>query len=239
MNETWPGEPAQQGALAGPKPSPTTAGEYITLLAHYHRAEIARMAGWRDRVDRTTHWAITAVGAMLSVSLTASSAHHGIILVAMLLVTLLLVIEARRYRFFDVYRTRVRVLERNWYGRIFAAEGGEHADWLRAMAETLRRPAFQISLQQALSRRVRRTYGWMYLILLGAWLLKTTAHNPSKMGYSQTVATFGDWFDNARLGPVPGWAIVAALAGLYGWLLYLALRKYPPRGELAHGEVHF
>jgi uncharacterized membrane protein len=239
MNETRPVEAPAEAALAGPKPSPTTAGEYITLLAHYHRAEIARMAGWRDRVDRTTHWAITAVGAMLSVSLSAPSANHGIMLLAMLLVALLLVIEARRYRFFDVYRTRVRVLERNWYAPIFAGEGEEHADWLRAMAETLRRPGFQISLNQALSRRVRRTYGWMYLILLGAWLLKTTAHNPSKVGYSQTVATIGGWFDNARLGPIPGWAIVAAVAALYGWLLYLALRRYPPSGELAHGEVHF
>jgi len=35
-------------------------------IAHFHRAEIARMAGWRDRIDRTTNWAITLVAAMLS-----------------------------------------------------------------------------------------------------------------------------------------------------------------------------
>jgi uncharacterized membrane protein len=57
---------------------PTTSTEFITLLAHYYRAEIARMAGWRDRIDRTSNWAITVVG-VLSVSL-YPTAHHGVIL---------------------------------------------------------------------------------------------------------------------------------------------------------------
>src|SRR6478672_10997089 len=48
---------------------PTTSTERVNVLAHYHRAEAARMAGWRDRIDRTTNWAISVVGAMLSVSL--------------------------------------------------------------------------------------------------------------------------------------------------------------------------
>jgi len=72
---------------------PSTSTEFINVMAHYHRAEIARLAGWRDRIDRTTNWAITVVAAMLSVSLSTPTAHHGV---------LLLVIEARRYRFFDV-----------------------------------------------------------------------------------------------------------------------------------------
>ena len=45
----WPGQPK-------------TSSEYITLIAHYYRAEIARMSGWRDRIDRTTNWAITVAG---------------------------------------------------------------------------------------------------------------------------------------------------------------------------------
>ena len=84
LSPTWPG-------------FPTTSTEFITLIAHYYRAEIARMAGWRDRIDRTTNWAITVVGAMLSISLSTPTAHHGVILFAMVLVLLLLVIESRRY----------------------------------------------------------------------------------------------------------------------------------------------
>src|SRR3712207_4643066 len=99
---------------------PSTSTEFITVMAHYHRAEIARMAGWRDRIDRTTNWAITVVAAMLSVSLSTPTAHHGVLLFAMVLVLLLLVIEARRYRFFDVYRSRVRRLERHYYAELLA-----------------------------------------------------------------------------------------------------------------------
>src|SRR5690349_12215245 len=112
-------------------PAPTAPGEFITVLSHFHRAEIARMAGWRDRIDRTTNWAITVVAAMLSVSLSTPTAHHGVLLFAMLLVLLLLVIEARRYRFFDVYRNRVRLLERNYFAQIFAPEPGSPDDWVR------------------------------------------------------------------------------------------------------------
>src|SRR6187455_3206507 len=97
---------------------PQTRSEFITVVAHFHRAEIARMAGWRDRIDRTTNWAITVVAAMLSVSLSTPTAHHGVLLFAMLLILLLLLIEARRYRFFDVYRARVRQFERHYFAQI-------------------------------------------------------------------------------------------------------------------------
>src|SRR5688572_33376826 len=132
---------------------PSTSTEFITVLAHYHRAEIARMAGWRDRIDRTTNWAITVVAAMLSVSLSTPNAHHGVLLFAMVLVLLLLWIEARRYRFFDVYRARVRQLERNYFAEIFAPMPESRGEWARGLGEDLRRPRFLISNRTALSRR--------------------------------------------------------------------------------------
>jgi uncharacterized membrane protein len=57
---------------------------------------------------------------MLSVSLSSSDSHHTVLLFAMLIVYILLVIEARRYRFFHVYRYRIRLLERHYFARIFA-----------------------------------------------------------------------------------------------------------------------
>ena len=132
---------------------PSTSTEFINVMAHYHRAEIARMAGWRDRIDRTTNWAITVVAAMLSVSLSTPTAHHGVLIFAMVLVLLLLVIEARRYRFFDVYRNRVRRMERNYYAQIFAPQDGTTDDWILKLGEDLRQPLFLTSTRQALSRR--------------------------------------------------------------------------------------
>src|SRR4051795_6097021 len=139
----------KQPDVGGPEelvalPLPSTSAELITVVAHFHRAEIGRMAGWRDRIDRTTNWAITVAAAMLSLSLSTPTAHHGVLLFAMLLVALLLMIEARRYRFFDVYRARVRRLERNYYAQILAPETQVEDGWARSLGEDLRRPLFLI-----------------------------------------------------------------------------------------------
>src|ERR1700736_6629770 len=168
--ERSPSQPA-----TGPSAFPRTGTELVNAMAHYYRGEMSRMTSWRDRVDRTTNWAITVAAAMLSVSLSTPNAHHGVLLFAMLLVMLLLAIESRRYRFFDVYRGRVRRLERNYYAKIFSPESVPAEDWMRVMCADLRLPAFSLSLAVAMSRRLRRNYCWMLLILLLAWLLKTTS----------------------------------------------------------------
>jgi uncharacterized membrane protein len=233
------------GPSADPEPVPriaafpATAPEFITVIAHYHRAEIARMAGWRDRIDRTTNWAITVVGAMLSVSLSTPTAHHGVVLFAMVLVLLLLVIEARRYRFFDVYRGRVRRLERNYFAQVFAPAIAAEDDWTRTLGEDLRRPRFLIGRRQAISRRMRRNYGWMFLILLVAWLLKITSPKMQPGGAPVEFALSPrEWIGNAAIGPLPGWAVVLAVTAFYVWVFYATLRRHKGEGELAHGDVH-
>lgn len=218
---------------------PVTSSEFITTVAHFHRAEIGRMAGWRDRVDRTSNWAITVVAAMLSLSLSSPTAHQGVLLFAMLLVLLLLWIEARRYRFFDVYRTRVRRLERHYFSQIFAPEPQPDNDWVRMLGEDLRKPQFLITHRTAMSRRLRRNYIWMFLILLLAWGLKIATPKLQQEGVDlDLVRSFRDIFENAALGPVPGWIVVIVVAGFYGSLSYLTLRTRGDAGELAHGEVH-
>lgn len=233
-----PAQSAQRAAI-DPPVFPGTPGEFITVLAHYHRAEIARMAGWRDRIDRTTNWAITVVAAMLSLSLSTPTAHHGVLLFAMVLVLLLLVIEARRYRFFDVYRNRVRRLERNYFAQIFAPEPCKDEDWIRVLGDDLRRPLFLLSLQRAMSRRMRRNYCWMFLILLPAWLLKIVSTNlPENAAEARLVRTLEEWISNAAIGLVPGWAVLTLVGLFYAWILYVSLRVPKTEGELAFGDVH-
>ena len=50
-NQPIAGGPEEPAAL----PLLSTSAEVITVVAHFHRAEIGRMAGWRDRIDRTTN----------------------------------------------------------------------------------------------------------------------------------------------------------------------------------------
>src|SRR6185369_12268714 len=137
----------------GPPIFPTNSVEFGNALSHYYRGELSRMMSWRDRLDRTTNWAITGVGAMLSVSLSSPQSHHGVLLFAMVLIFLLLSIESRRYRFFHVYRSRVRLLERNYIARILSPR--EHIDpahWMNQLSEDLRLPQFNITHSQAMAR---------------------------------------------------------------------------------------
>jgi uncharacterized membrane protein len=149
------------------------------------------------------------------------------------------VIESRRYRFFDVYRARVRRLERNYFAQAFAPAKEVETDWMRVLGDDLRRPKFLISSGQAMSRRLRRNYCWLFLILLSAWLLKiTSAKLQPGAGQDELGFSLADWFGNAAIGPLPGWLVVIAVALFYGWLAHATLRHYGETGELAYGDVH-
>jgi len=229
---------ADAGQAAGP-PLPATTMEYINTIAHYHRGEIARMAGWRDRIDRTTNWAITVVAAMLSVSLSTPTSHHGVLLFAMLLVYLLLSIEARRYRFFDVYRARVRQLERNYFAQVFAPAPQRDDGWARVLGDDLREPQFLVTHMAGMSRRLRRNYIWLFLILLLAWLLKITSSKMQQGGAQfDFVQSWSEIVRNAALGPASGWVVILVVASFYIWLVYATLRRHEERGALVHGKVH-
>jgi len=218
---------------------PTSSVEFVNAISHYYRAELSRMISWRDRLDRTTNWAITGVGAMLSISLSSAQSHHGVLLFAMLLIFLLLFIETRRYRFFHVYRSRVRLIERNYYGRLFAPHGVvDPSHWMAHLGEDLRLPQFNITITQAMARRLRRNYFWLFLILLLAWLLKTTTSVLQAGGPAQIVHSTGELFTNAAIGYVPGWVVLMLVLSFYCWMVYVMLKHRETSGELAYGEVH-
>jgi len=218
---------------------PLTSAETVNTLAHYYRGELGRMISWRDRIDRTSNWAIATVAAMLSLSLSTPTAHHGVLLFAMVLVLLLLFIEARRYRYYDVYRDRVRIFERHYLTRVLGQETGADRDWATALAESLRQPRFSVTHIGAMTRRLRRNYGWMYLILLFAWALKILSSGLQPEGLVVSWrAPFENVLVSAALGPIPGWAVLPAVALFYAFLGYLAALQ-PDRGEDHEaGEVH-
>jgi uncharacterized membrane protein len=225
-------------AKQGPPIFPTNSVEFVNALSHYYRGELSRMMSWRDRLDRTTNWAITGVGAMLSVSLSSPQSHHGVLLFAMVLVFLMLYIESRRYRFFHVYRTRVRLIERNYYARILSPRDAiDPVHWMNQVGEDLRLPRFSMSHREAMARRLRRNYMWLFLILLLAWLLKTTT-SVLQPGNSQIIHSAVELLNNAALGYIPGWLVVTCVLCFYGFLLYVILKHRETTGELAYGEVH-
>jgi len=227
-----------ESAKIGPPIFPTNSVEFVNSLSHYYRGELSRMMSWRDRLDRTTNWAITGVGAMLSVSLSSAQSHHGVLLFAIVLIFMLLFIESRRYRFFHVYRSRVRLIERNYYARILSPRDSiDPVHWMTQLGEDLRLPRFTMTQNQAMARRLRRNYSWLFLILLLAWILKTTT-SVLQPGSSQIIHSAGELLNNAALGYIPGWLVLVCILSFYGWLLYIMLKHRETAGELAYGEVH-
>ena len=90
------------------------SSEFTTAMAHFFRAEVQRANIWRTRLDATTNWAVVSTGAALTIAFTQSS-HHGVILLNTLLITLFLYIEARRYRYYELWSSRIRLMETDFY----------------------------------------------------------------------------------------------------------------------------
>lgn len=214
---------------------PTNSAEATNAMIHYYRAEMGRMNSWRGRLDLTSNWAITVVAALLSVSLSAPAAHHGLSLFAMLIVLLLLCVEARRYRFYDVYRMRVRQFERHYFGQLFGpeTEGGVEP-WLLMLAQDLRHPRFRISFQRALRRRLRRNYIWMFLILLCAWMVKLASPDLQDGAALDPGRPFDGVIAHAAIGPVPGWLVLALVLALYAGLAVASLKGKDRGGDQVH-----
>ena len=104
-----------------PKPSPQAIvqklapAEFNTAMVHFYRGEIQRSNVWRGRLDTTTNWAVITTGATLSFVFSSPDNPHFAIPINTVLVSIFLFMEARRYRYYEVWANRVRVLETGYF----------------------------------------------------------------------------------------------------------------------------
>ncbi|HEY6871250.1 MAG TPA: DUF2270 domain-containing protein [Geobacteraceae bacterium] len=177
-----------------------TRPETITSLVHYYRAEVTRSLAWRERLDRTTNWAVGSVAAFLGFAFSHPEIHHSLFFFALAIVYTLLFVEARRYRFFDAYEYRVRLMHQYFfYGLLTGTlDLAEDSYWVAELASDLRYPQYKVGFLYALGRRFKANYVYLFGILLAAWLLKIKVH-PS------TARSWFDYLDQAALGQIPGW----------------------------------
>ena len=87
----------------------------ITAIAHLYRGEIYRSTVWRTRLDSTTNWAVVTTGIALSATFSSAEASPLPMVLVGLIVTIFLLLEARRYRYFNIWRARARLLETDFY----------------------------------------------------------------------------------------------------------------------------
>ncbi|HLL77293.1 MAG TPA: DUF2270 domain-containing protein [Pyrinomonadaceae bacterium] len=152
-------------------------GEFTTAMVHLHRAEVQRSNTWRNRLDTTTNWAVLTAGATLSFAFSSPENPHFVILINTILVAFFLTMEARRYRYYEIWASRVRVVETGFFAQLLMpTQLGNEAEWAEHLAQDLRTPHFTISLWEALGRRLRRNYLWLFALLAASWNLKVYLH---------------------------------------------------------------
>lgn len=165
------------------------ARDYYTIMTHFYRGELGRIMDWRRRLDITTNWAIMGATAMITFGFGSTEVAHLPFLFANYLVFLLLMIEARRYRIYDAFRTRVRFLEVHFILPSMMHETRLlQGDWKERLAEDLLRPGFKIGPLRAMLRRFRRNYVWIFLLIAVAWFAKIWLHYqqaPRDVGFVQ------------------------------------------------------
>lgn len=189
--------------------------EFVTAMVHLFRAEIQRANVWRQRLDTTTNWAVVATGATLTIAFSRSDVHHGIIILNTLLVLWFLVIEARRYRYYELWSYRVRLMETDFYAAMLVPPFHPSPEWAESLAENLLSPSFPISFWEAFGRRLRRNYFWILIILYASWAAKIWL-------YPQPVIVLDEFIQRSAVGPVPGQIMIGLGLAIYLALLIVA-----------------
>lgn len=202
--------------------------EFNTAWVHYYRAEIQRSNTWRTRLDATTNWAVVTVAAAISFALSSPTNHYGVIILDTMLINLFLWIEARRYRYYELWSYRARLLETNFFAAMLVPPFRPEPGWAEALAGSLREPRFTVGVWEAIGRRLRRNYLWMYLILDGAWALKSYIHPVPANSWSEFV-------NRSNLGEIPGLIIIGM--GLVFNLGLVAIAVLSLKLKHASGEV--
>jgi len=198
----------------------TTRSEFINAMVHLYRGELSEATAWRTRIDTTTHWAVVLSATALSFVFSDKSAErHVLIPIISLFCTFLMLMEARRYRFFDIWRSRARMIEINFYRPLLNGSKVEMPEWADTLAHDMEWPHFHMPWWEALGRRLRRNYQWIYAILLGSWVVVLMSHPTSTTSLTEIIS-------RASIGPFSGRIVVVGMLVYYGSLLVLGIYSY-------------
>ena len=188
---------------------PLTRQEYISAMVHFYRGEMYRSQIWRMRLDTTTNWAVVTTAAVVSFTFGDPTHPHIILLLGNLLIAIFLIHEARRFRYFAVYRARVRMLEENFFLPLLTRRlTSPMRGWSEMVATDLDQPKFKTTFFEAVGFRLSRNYLWMFLILILAWFVKLFIH-PAQ------APSLGVIYERMAVGPVPPWVVLLTCATFF------------------------
>lgn len=193
-------------------------------VAHLYRGEIHRMKHWRERLDRTTNWAVITMIGILTWSFSNPQHPHYILLGGIVTTLVFLNVEARRYQGHEIWHNRVRTIQKNVMAPVINPEiDNEDYSWREKLAESYREPELCMPYKQAIAHRMQRIYLPIFSILAFVWSLRVTAFDPAK------------WPSSASVGYIPGEFVTGAVGIFY--LLTFCISYWPHRDWDTEGEL--
>lgn len=201
--------------------------EFVTALSHFYRGEMYRSTVWRTRLDITTNWAIITTAAFLSFGFGGPDIPHFVIILATIFVLFFLIIEARRYKYFDLWRWRVALINENFFATLFVPTRNPiHDDWRDLLSRDLQHPRFKMTFLEAFGRRLRRNYSWIFFVLGVCWITKVSIH-PTPVSRLSDILKRADVFHL-----IPGWLVIIIGVVFNVILFAVALYTLKPREEV-------
>jgi len=192
----------------------------IGALAHLYRGEVYRSTIWRTRLDNTTNWSVVTLGIALSISYADPNASPLPLLLVGILIAMFLILESRRYRFFNVWRARARWLETKFYApMLLQSKTPAPGEWQDILAKDYLTPQYHIGFWRAMGRRLRRNYMWILSFQAVAYYGKIIIH-PTPLEMSDQL------FIRMAVGPIPGWMMFILGAVFHASWIVLVIITY-------------
>lgn len=209
---------------------------YVNAMIHFYRGELGRIMVWRQRLDVTTTWAITSSTTIITVAFSFREIPHIIFFFNLAIVWIMLWIEARRYRFYDAFRGRVRMLESHFLvPMVSQSDRLLDGEWRRLVCEDLIMPSFKISALEAVGRRLKRNYVFIFAIIMLAWTLKVFIHA------DPPITSLGTFYQGLAAGHLPAWfnaaVYIGTIVAVTGIIIFVARRTSEEVSEFGGNNV--
>ena len=207
---------------------------YVNAMSHFYRGEMGRIMVWRQRLDITTNWAITSSTAIITIAFANAAVPHIIFFFNLAIVWVMLWIEARRYRFYDAFRARIRMLEAHFLvPMVMENRDLLQGEWKKLVCEDLILPCFKISRLEAIGRRLKRNYVFIFILILVAWITKIFLHAPMAMDSPVS------FYHALRVGHIPSWLValvfVSTFVSVISITIYVSKKS---SGEISEFGTH-
>ena len=207
---------------------------YVNAMSHFYRGELGRIMVWRQRLDITTNWAITSSTAIITIAFSTRDVPHIIFFFNLAIVWVMLWIESRRYRFYDAFRARVRMLEAHFLvPMVMENRQMLQGEWKKLVCEDLILPSFKISKLEAVGRRLKRNYVFIFILIMVAWITKIFLHA------SEPITDGRSLYHALRVGHIPSWLVAAVFIGTFasviGITIYVSKKS---SGEISEFGAH-